>query len=109
MAIQKTQKLQCPVQHKKCSYQWKIATWTNTHKPWKLQGKCYQCGKPGHRVWDCGVKFNSGKGAMQGRAKLHAALGKQEDELNNSAAAQWLIALKEKLGEIVTNLQTKNE
>ena len=45
---------------------------------------------------------------MQGRAKKHAALGKQEDELNNSAAAQWLIALEEKLGEIVTNLQTKN-
>ena len=44
---------------------------------------------------------------MQGRAKLPAALGKQEDEISSSTIAQQLTVLEEKLGEIVTHLRTK--
>ena len=46
---------------------------------------------------------------MQGRAKLHAVLGEQEDEVSSSTVTQRLTVLKEKLGEIATHLWTKNE
>ena len=44
---------------------------------------------------------------MQGREKLHASLGKQEDEVNSSTVAQWLTVLEEKLGASVTHLWIK--
>ena len=44
---------------------------------------------------------------MQGRAKLHAALGEQEDEVSSSIVDQQLTALEEKLGEIMAHLRQK--
>ena len=41
---------------------------------------------------------------MQGKVKLHAVLGEQEDEVSSSIVAQWLKVLEEKPGEIATHL-----
>ena len=46
---------------------------------------------------------------MQKRVKLHAVLGKQEDEVSSSTVTQQLTALEEKLGEIVAHLWVKND
>ena len=46
---------------------------------------------------------------MQRRAKLHTALGKQEDEVSSSTVAQRLTVLEEKMGEIVAHLQAKKQ
>ena len=46
---------------------------------------------------------------MQGRAKLHAMLGKQEDKVSSSTVAQYLTVLEKKLGVIATHLWTKKD
>ena len=75
----------------------------------KFQRKYCWCGKPGHIVQDCRVKLNAAKGVMQGRAKLHAVLGKQKDKLSSSTATQRITVLEKKLGKIAAHLWAKNQ